>query len=97
MRFSTVLIFPLLYLSLVFSQNGWQIIQAPQVPEIYTRDNIFFLNENEGWIVGNIGASTENYSLHTSDKCQTWEIQSYIPAGSNKAWYDVFFVNSMVG
>ena len=97
MRFSTVLIFPLLYLSLVFSQNEWQIIQAPQVPEIYSRDNVFFLNENEGWIVGSVGATTVNYILHTSDKCQTWSIQSYIPAGSDTVWNDVFFVNSMVG
>jgi photosystem II stability/assembly factor-like uncharacterized protein len=97
MRISNFIICFLLGVSLVFSQNGWKVVQGPQVPEIYNRDNTFFLNENEGWIVGSVGASTANYILHTTDKCQNWSIQSYIPAGSDTVWYDVFFVNNMIG
>ncbi|GAB4365761.1 MAG: hypothetical protein Kow0042_05190 [Calditrichia bacterium] len=83
----------LLLIGLVMGQPSWNVIMGPQVPELYSRDNVFFLNENEGWIVGTI--SSVSVVLHTTDGGQTWTVQ--YNDSTDFSMYNIGFFNSNVG
>ncbi len=75
------------------AQSGWEILKAPQEPLINAIDNVFFWDQNNGWIAGRSGSNTPTVILHTTDAGITWEMQSYIPAGTDTSWKDVCFVD----
>ena len=53
---------------------------------------IFFLNDNEGWVVGNSGLIG-----HTSDGGTNWHQQNHSNSPISNAFYDVFFIDSKQG
>ena len=94
MKHSLLPILFCLLAGLLFAQpTDWEIIQSPQEPPIYTRDNLYFLNQNEGWLVGTL--SGISLILHTTDGGATWTVQ--FNDSTDFSMYDVFFVNSSVG
>ncbi|GAB4331150.1 MAG: hypothetical protein Kow0037_07450 [Calditrichia bacterium] len=80
-----------------WSQSGWDIIQQPDEPLLYSLDNYFFLTPSEGWVVGSAGSSYPGVILHTTDGGATWEVQVNIPAGSDTSFYGVKFLDNQTG
>ncbi|MBN2364746.1 MAG: hypothetical protein EH225_01145, partial [Calditrichaeota bacterium] len=87
-----VLLILLAFIGILSAQDNWQVVQAPTEPLIYSLDDVFFVNQNEGWIVGSAGSTTPTVILKTTDAGQTWITQSYIAPGSDTSWADVYFV-----
>jgi len=94
MKHSLLPILLCLLTGLLFAQSAdWEIIQSPQEPLIYSREHLYFINQNEGWLVGTI--SSVSTVLHTTDGGTTWTVQ--YNDSTDFIMYDVFFVDSNVG
>ncbi len=86
-----------LLLGIVFTswgQSSWEVVKGPAQPLIYSRDHVYFLDTNEGWLVGTI--SSKSVILHTTDGGGTWEVLMNSDT-LGASLYDVFFVNSTTG
>ena len=84
MKTTLALIFSIIFSSL-FAQWEWQN-PYPQGNHLF---GLQFLNENEGWAVGDFGSI-----IHTENGGETWE-QSY--SGYSKRLREVYFYNSNKG
>ncbi len=94
MKHSLLPILLCLLAGLLFAQTpDWEIIQSAQEPLIYSRTHLYFLDQNEGWLVGTI--SSVSTILHTTDGGATWTV--LFNDSTDFIMYDVFFVDSNVG
>jgi photosystem II stability/assembly factor-like uncharacterized protein len=97
MKKALLLICVLSFAGLLFAQGDWQVIQGPTEPLIYSLTNVFFLNPNEGWIVGGVGTLQPVAILHTGDAGQTWDVLFTLPPGADTTFNDAYFLDSNTG
>ncbi len=97
MRIFKILMIVTWFFGVIYSQSEWDIIQSPQIPQLSSRDNIFFITPDEGWIVGSAGSTTPNLILHTTDAGATWEVQHSMPNAQDTSWSTVFFLKNGTG
>jgi len=82
----TILIITAIFLLPAISFPQWQW-QNPY-PNGHDLQSVFFIDENNGWI------AVENSVLHTSDGCNSWEVQS---TGVEMLLNEIFFTDQLNG
>ena len=93
MKHSVLIILLVFMVGFTFAQSNWSPVKSPQEATMYNRHHSFFLNPNEGWLVGT--SSGVSVVFHTLDGGSTWTVQYNDSAGFTM--YDVAFANSNVG
>ena len=69
-----------------YDGENWEVFDFPDIPLLY---DLFFLNADEGWIVGQEGTIA-----HTTDGGVSWEIQYSNPKFS---FYNIVFLDDLTG
>jgi photosystem II stability/assembly factor-like uncharacterized protein len=86
-----IILLSILTISL-FAQNPWQIVTTTTMLETNSSpDDIFFLNENKGWLGGQMGII-----YYTENGGDTWTIQRDT-SSSQEQINDIFFLNDNNG